>query len=522
MPASQNSSFMLNNISADKNIIMNNIPGRRGMAVPITVVIILILALLGFSLYNFSRSERNIVARLQYASVADKMAQAAAQEAACWFNLRSLVIHDLLKKNDPSVPEKFVLLPLKTNDIEGKWENLTGGELKVFKIASDIGCRIESVELKYGKFKNFFNPVPEGNNCVTSCYLHPDPFERAGGLIITSKVTYKSVTRIFCCRYEIKITNTLLPVISKFTLFSKGGAQHIPDHVQMMGETVPEHVKYGQQGLAESDYHGKALRVPMIVVNHPDDVAEISGYAKSHFDIREYLPEGKAPRTLKSYMPELKNRGWIFMGIKPDEMHTLYQLNLAPGFVNPDLMDPYDEKLKHRFYGEGFQYLESDIAMLVDKGLKGNYPYAKSFDDSIMPGGIKDYILRIVHSGIYWLAMSDNKLAKKYLLGNYYNKFVSASSFKSERSSLLHLFGDMQPLAFSKSGRPSKYLDRRSPTVVFGRVWRSYMQIGTVTQNCIHPDGSPGKKFMETDADNNSMHILPYEICPNGPHPKTA
>lgn len=502
---------------------------KNGMAIPLTVLVILILALLGFSLYNYLRSERNIVARLQYASVADKMAQSAAQEAACWFNLRAITMRDLLKKNELSPAEKFVLLPVTQKDIEGKKEYMTSSELMSYEIASEINCRIDSVELKYSRFKSFFLPEQEGSDYAETCYLHSDPYERAGGLVITARATYKNVTRVFCCRYEIKITNMLLPVISKFTLFSRGRDNGSLNQIQMMGEYDPASVKYGQQGIAENDYSRAkdrcpAVKVPLIVVNHPADVATISGYAPNHLKMREYLPmSGVGPVTSRSYKPDLMNRGWIFLGNRKKGEEYFYLLNLAPGFANPDVMNPYDAKYAPQFYGEGFQMLESDIAMLVNSGLKGNYPYAASFVDSVFPEGVHDFIIRLVHSGVYWIAMSENKIAKRFLLRNYYDYLTpELKTFKSERSSLLHLYGDIQPLAFSKPERPSKYLDRRSPTIVLGKVWRSYLQIGTITQNCIHPDGSPGKKFMETDADGTLMHKLPYEICPYGPHPKTA
>lgn len=141
--------------------------------------------------------------------------------------------------------------------------------------------------------------------------------------------------------------------------------------------------------------------------------------------------------------------------------------------------------------------------------MKGNFPFKYSFQDARKPEGISDFIIRLSHTGVYWILKTPEA---RSIIGNYF----SANPKYTTDSSLLQLSGDVQTLAFSPDPtKPSKYLDRRSPTVVFGKAGRSFVQVGTVTQNCVHPSGSPCATNVQ-----NGMHKLPYVNPPT--HPKTT
>jgi len=212
-----------------------------------------------------------------------------------------------------------------------------------------------------------------------------------------------------------------------------------------------------------------------------------------------------------SYRPSMTERGWVYLGSEtPDDF---YLLNITPGKANPDMIMPYPSDMRHLFYGSGFSILESDLCWLVFNSLKGVFPYPHSFTDSKKPSDMNDYIIRTTHSGIYWITKDPDT---KPILGNYTE---SNKNFTSD-SSLIQLSGDIQPLSFGESSKPSKYLDRRSPTLVFGKVFRSFVQLGTITQNCVHSSASCDSNHYASNMMPNGMHRLPYVNPPN--HPKTT
>lgn len=475
---------------------------RRAMIVPLTMVILFILAVLGIAVYNYMRFERNLVARLQYASVAEKFAQAAAFEASNWYNCKVLSLRDL-DKNKPI--DRFVLAPVLDRAVNGQTVSLTADELRSFELVAGLKGTIDRVELKYEGFANYFKTPSEPSNFTNSCVLADDPFERFGGLVITSKATYKTVSKTFCCRYEIKIANTLVPLLSKFTFFTKDKDKANENQLEMGRGGKYKRFSYGGQGLISEEMSPK--RVPLIFIHHPEDVMALSttAYLKNHTEIREFLPvdDSVAPTGTAgsgiTYRPQMTNRGWVFLGNQntPD-----YLLNVTPGKVNPDVITPYPQNENYLFYGCGFFLLESDFYSLVMNSLKGNFPYSFSFIDAKKPDDVHDYILRITHCGVYWLYKHPEA---KPIIGNFY----AARPELVDTSSLLSLEGDMQAHAFTAPSKPSRYLDRRSPTIVFGRVIRSYGSIGTIMQNVNHPPGSPYANSML----ESGMHKIPFEVC---------
>ena len=482
----------------------------KGMLVPIALVIIFILAVLGIALYNYVRFERNLVARLQYSSVAEKMAQAAAYEASNWYNCKALYLKGLDKTNPI---DRFVLAPVIEGNVNSLTISLTPNELKSFALIAGLSGTLDSVELKYEGFSSYFNPPAEPSDYSSGCIIASDPFERFGGLVITSKVSYRTITRVFCCRYEAKIANTLVPLLSKFTFFTSGKDTASENQLKMVTLADSGNQDYGGQGIVSKTE--TPLRAPLIMVHHPEDIAEVnaSGYYKNHSEIREYLPLDETVASSApggsgvTYRPSMTDRGWVYLGVESSP-NSYYLLNISPGKVNPDAFNPYPQNLNYRFYGNGFLLLESDLCALVFNALKGAYPYNFSFSDAQKPPGVHDYIIRLTQAGIYWILKHPAALP---IIGNFY----AANPDMVEHSSLLQLSGDMQAKAFAVSIKPSRYLDRRSPTVVFGRVVRSFASVGNICQNCMHPPGSPNAGSVLT----NGMHKMPFEICP-GAHPR--
>ncbi len=479
---------------------------RRGILVPIIAAIIIIILVAGFAVYNYSKHERSVIVRFRYVSVADKMAYTAAQEAFNWFKYGVITRKEIAPQG---VNGEFILKPLKEKSVNGLIIYLSARELKSFELIEKLGGELNSVELKYEGFRPYFKEPVAPPNYYNGCLLSADPFERFGGLSITAKATYMNVARVYSCRHEVKISNTLAPVISKFTVFTKdkdGGSENQISMAATDGET-----DIGGQGII--DLAASKKRVPAVFVHHPDDVKEIASYCKSHSELREYLPVDKTVNAAgdNHYRPSVAERGWVYLGCEDPDGY--YVLNVPPGKANPDMIMPYKEDKKHLFYGTGFMMLESDLCWLVMAGLKGIFPYSHSFLDTARPGGISDYILRATHTGIYWIVKDPDV---KPILGNYY---LNHPEFNTQ-SSLLHLSGDLQPLAFGGPGKPSKYLDRRSPTIVFGKVFRSFVQIGNLTQNCVHNPASCDPSHYSNNMLPNGMHRLPYINPPN--HPNTT
>lgn len=491
---------------------------EKGSMIPLVMALIFFLAVITWALNAYMRHEKNLVTRMRHASIADKMAISAANEASAWFGCNIVNIGELLRAPAGSLSkaEKAVIAPLVEKNIENYGGFLSGNELYSFELADESGGTLNSVEYRYGGFKNYFTDTATGDY-ENNCYLPADPFERTGALIITARTSYGSVSRVHTTRYEIKITNLLPPVVSKFTFFARNRNIYSAENAIVMEGARAQYNSpvwhLGAQGII-SEKTGAAIPVlaPLILIHHPDDIAIIDGYCPTHEKIREFLPPDPsvAPSTPNSYRPSMDRRGWVYFGAEPT---VAYVFNISPGNVNPPELHPYGDSNKHKFYGNGFLMLESDLIALAKGTLKGNYPFPHSFADIKTPANISDYIVRIVNRGIYWFAQSRNFPLKSYVFGNYY-----AGRPKSvDSSSLIQISGDIQPLMFMNTGKPSRYLDRRSPTIVFGKAFRSCLQLGTISQNCVHPAGSAGAGFM-----SGNMHRQPFEACPAAPHPRVA
>ncbi len=249
-------------IDKRRKYIKKDAKNVKGMLVPMALVIIFILAVVGIALYNYMRFERNLVARLQYSSVAEKMAQAAAYEASNWYNCKVLCLKNL-NKTEPL--DRFILAPVIDANVNSLTIGLGANELKSFSIIESLNGTLDSVSLKYEGFSNYFSAPAEPSDYSNSGAVAPDPFERFGGLVITAKVTYRTISRTFCCRYETKIANTLVPVLSKFTFFTKDKDGAGENQLRMVSMADTGDRDFGGQGIISKTE--TPLRVPLIMVH---------------------------------------------------------------------------------------------------------------------------------------------------------------------------------------------------------------------------------------------------------------
>jgi len=329
---------------------------ERGLIVPIAMIIIFLVMIIGFGVYNYSKFERSLVLRFRFATTADKMAKTAAMEAANWYNYKILILKSLKPDN---ALDNFVLATISEKSINGITIGLTPAELKSYSIIESLGGKLNSVNLKYEAFSRYFSDPKIPPDYSRGCVVVPDPFERYGLFTISAKVTYMNIQRNYTSTYEMKISNTLVPVISKFTLYTRDRDESSENQILMAGMDGENDI--GGQGII--DGAAKPLRAPMVLVHHPDDVSQVNGYCESIANLREYLPQegsvSAASANASSYRPGIHNRGWVFLGCEnPDSQ---YVFNVSPGRPNPDMIMPYAAALCNRFYGNGFLLHESDL-----------------------------------------------------------------------------------------------------------------------------------------------------------------
>jgi len=480
----------------------------KGIIIPIVLVILVIIMILGYSVYNYSMFERVMVVRFRFTSIAEKMSLAAATEAVNWFKYKVLTVRTLDSGNDK---DRFVLAALNEKSVNGLSIYLTSSELKSFSLIESLGGRLDSVMLKFEGFSKYFNDPPIPSDYGASGVIPSDPFERFGNISVTARVTFRGLQRVYNCVHEIKVSNTLVPVLSKFTLFTADRDESNENQL-VMSQPIDKN-DIGGQGIVSDSV--SPLRVPLILVHHPDDAEVVNGYRKNYGQMRELLPIDRAVTSTaqNQYRPSMTDRGWVYLGCENPQGY--YMLKASPGRANPDYVMPFPSNLNYRFYGNAFMFLESDVSSLVYTLMKGKVPYQYSFTDVKKPPEISDFIVRLTHTGIYWL-LKDPKA--RPIIGNYMESHPNYSA----DSSLLQISGDVQPLAFGNndSSRPSKYLDRRSPTIVFGRTFRSFVQVGNVAQNTVHNPQNCDPAHINNCVNSDGTHVLPYVDPPE--HPRTT
>ncbi len=482
------------------------------MIVVMTLIILTILSLIGFAMFDFFKAEKHLMAYMQHSSVAEKLAQAAAKEALIQFRYRMLNFK-LLDGEDPM--DDFILAPLtelSEDKLHSRTLRLPSSDCPLFtaELIKDAGGRLDFVELAYEDFQPYNKSQAVPVNFENSGYMSSDPFERVGRIVFRASVTYKTIKKVFTFKYHIKIANTLAPVLSKFTMFAKdrsGDENQLAHHPLAPGQLM----EIASHGFA--DAKASPGRSPLVLVHHPGDIFIREGYSPTYGDIREMLPvetEVK-PAGSNSYRPSPAKRGWVYLNDASNK--SFYRINISPGAANPLIWVNYPSGMDHLRFPEAFLMLESNLSAPLTKLKSAKFPYGDSFRNANPPSAANDFIISISHEGMYWKYSS---MAGSGILKNY----EAVDKSIKPAASLLKLSGDVQaqkidPLLWHK---PARYLDRRSPTIVLGSVFRSYLKIGYISQNCVHMTDSP---FYKDHMKNSETHKQPYGACPGHFYPAT-
>ncbi|OQA79931.1 MAG: hypothetical protein BWY32_01363 [bacterium ADurb.Bin243] len=480
--------------------------------VVMTLVILTILSLIGFAMFDFFKAEKHLAAYIQHSSVAEKLAQAAAKEALVQFRHRMLNFKSL----DAADPfENFILAPL-TELSEKKLHSKTfrlptaGCPFFTAELIKDLGGRLDYVEFAYEGFRPYNKSQAMPANFETSGFMPADPFERVGRVVIRSCVNYRSIKKVFTFKYDLKVANTLAPVLSKFTLFARnrsGEENQLEHHPLAPGQFM----EIASHGFA--DPKAAPGRSPLILVHHPADIFARDGYSQTYGGIREMLPPGAAVPSAgaDSYRPSPATRGWVYLA--DAAKNSFYRINISPGAANPLIWVDYPAGMDHLRFPEAFLMLESNLSATLSKLKSAKFPYGDSFRNAKPHPAANDFIISISHDGMYWKFKA---LAGSGILKNY----EAIDKSIKPAASLLKLSGDVQAHKIDPASwhKPGRYLDRRSPTIVLGSVFRTYLKIGYVTQNCLHAAASP---FFQDHMKSPEMHKYPYGACPGHFYPGT-
>ncbi len=497
---------------------------NKGSLPVIILAVLMILAIVSFSTHHYFRENRNMVWRLQCGSVAESMARAAAKEAGVY--VKAGVMNSASMSEDDILYD-FLLKPLVEKDENQLHEDVFDypcEKLITYKLANEIGCKVYSVKMQYKNFRKIFGVSNKTANLLTECNVADDPFERQGAVEIISSADFKGITKSYTLRYEMRIVNTLMPVVSKFTFFSKNKTGDPNQLIMSPSPSVCSPIdEIANQGFINANL--SKLRAPLVLIHNPGDVKEISGYCNNHSALRQFLPpdDSKVKITNKQRKHKISmiDRGWVYLGLNN------YNLNITPGLANPMPGVKCPKELIHQRYGNAFMIIESGLVATLKKLKQSKFPYDASFlktkpplDESGSPAPeFSDYILNIDYKGIFWKTV---QMATNGTLRNYFEDPDNANVSLTEGSSLLQLCGDVQALAVSPAVnyiiKPSSYLDRRSPTLILGKVYRLYAKRGTITQNCTHGVSSP---YYDIHAKTKSpyVHKYPYGAYPGHFYP---
>lgn len=496
-------------------LFVKNPRNVSAMIVVMTLVILAILSLIGFAMFDFFRAEKHLTTYIQHSSVAEKLAQAAAKEALVQFRHRMLNFKAL---DEADALENFILAPLtelSEKKLHSRTFRLPTPDCQLFtaELIKDAGGRLEYVELAYEDFRPYNKSQAVPASFETCGHMPADPFERIGRIVFRSCVNYRTIKKVFTFKYDVKIANTLAPVLSKFTLFARNrsGEENQLEHHPMTPGPLMEIASHGF-----ADPKASPGRSPLVLIHHPDDIFVREGYSQTYGDVRQLLPAsgsgaGAGPSGANSYRPSPARRGWVYLADTAKK--SFYRINISPGAANPLIWIDYPSGMDHLRFPEAFLMLESNLSATLGKLKNAKFPYGDSFRNARPHPAANDFIVSISHDGMYWKYTS---LAGTGVLANY----EALDKSIKPAASLLKLSGDSQahkidPLVWHKPGR---YLDRRSPTIVIGGVFRSYLKIGYLSQSCLHMPGSP---FFKDHMKTPEIHKLPYGACPGHPYPAT-
>jgi hypothetical protein len=470
---------------------------RIGVVVIVTLVVVVTLGVILFALHSRMGDENARAHRAYYGATALGLAQACEAEASAWIDAQLALPkdrqHSFLRQLYSDPTEDFWVAsddaPARPDD---RYLDMLGeGLLPVTaQLAREMpgGAEVLRATFCFKDMHPIQDPGTEGFDPRDHARVVPDPHERFGALEFQAEVAYGRVGRgsrrgeplvkRYISRRDVKVVNLLPPVVSRFTLFARGfrgpGGSREPFNAGVAG-TENLRAWLGQTDFLRSQ--------PLVLIHHPGDVKERLGYAGSHAEVARYLPHGPPfdhasladpiltePET--PYRPDLHDRGWVFLG-----GGRSWPLNLQAGRVNLGAnVDRVGPEFAARLTTESFLFHETYLTST--SGQFGSARSMRGWDPNRIPDG-HGWRFAIWCNGIPAGTFQTDVYRQVYF-GNYYSR--AAHDQESRRPSLVRLFGDMQTSEVDGRGRPGRYLDRRSPTVVLGPVLRRHSVIAQVMQ----------------------------------------
>jgi hypothetical protein len=493
--------------------------------------VMMVLAVVLFAMYSRMQDENIRIHRVYYGTAALKIAEACETEAFTWLRAQLALPaddqHPFLRRlyselsTDLSVtsgaePADPLSDPRYLNLLE---EGLLATSVSV---ASSLpgGGDIQRATLCFKDLQPIFTTPSSAMDPSTQGRVISDPNERFGAVELSVAVGYGKIRRgaagkinlvkRYICRRDLKVVNLLLPTVSRFTLFAHkytGPAINEPYNVDIgpMPHTGWQEELAGVSALQTQQ--------PLILIHSPKDVREKIGAVEKVKELTEYLPfappfdkmdsPGLSVSTQVQYRPNLQDRGWVFLGgSRP------WSLNMKNGLVNPKspLVPNFDNLWAEEITAEGFMLRETFVA--ANHTQLAGIPHAAGWNPDLAPGGtpINGYRFSLWAYGVPGGILTE-PVFQDGIFANHYSRAVGAT--QSKNPSLLRLYGDVQPHDLDAAGLPARYIDRRSPTLVFGPVLRRYARLGRISQIDEEDKNAtaPPKTFPK---DSAGTDIFPY------------
>ena len=514
------------------------LPGQspRGIAIFVIMTVIVFLLLLFFILYKFTSQAAYGVHRFYYKSTCTQLANSILDESENWLD-RQMDDHssELYQTITGSLRE--VVTELRDGDEEvedGPVYDLTDQFQAAIPNCRSLAqfCEILdeddiAITLSFKNIKNFVT-TPEPSALQTRGYIHPDPVECYGNMLIEIAVDTGNVTVKHRIWRNFKFVNILPPVITKFSLFVK--EQDRPSQVNnmKMNQVFP----YFAKGFAEA---GATKVRPVVVINSLTDYDRVGMRPGGAGGIRQM-------RSADSPDHDVRRKGWVFLGADLAQTNG-FILNLTAGVLynlnhglmwkeeflqNVNLSNFFDAG--RLYYGEYFHrpITQSFFFSTRDYGsgagdraptylmdlAPDDADYRTVLDDNLQRMADENLNLRYVAivqnfmsftrtmadrnvDPFFLWAFGGPNLNKNFILmfKNYFDQNLGdlvqyryrfeGEDPRSEHPSLLHLFGE-DYIA------DRLYYESRSPTLVLGPVKRRFLLLGCLRQEGTRDHQAPG------------------------------
>jgi hypothetical protein len=464
----------------------------------VVYIAIFVIAVLGVTVYAMHlrmQSENARIHRAYYAASALKLAEACEAEAFAWlkaqFALPWRLQHPFLQRLYTERTEQFSIPSGEEPDSpDHRYLDLLEADALLNSAALAEALQGRATIHRATVCLMDFQPiqVPDAGtfDATTQARAVVDEFERFGTLQFEVHVGYGKVLRgtlrgedlvkKYTSRRDIKVVNLLPPVVSRFTLFARGfrGPGDLKEPYNAGRAGNEKHRAW----VGETDFSHSQ---PLVLVHHPDDIKERRGAAGSHADIARYLPHEEPfdQRRLESqvltegevgYRPDLQDRGWVYLGGEQP-----WVLNLQAGRANPGA----------KIHKTGFGV----VPALTSEGHLFHETYLTISDDQLreapgMEGWSPEGSTYGWRFSIWADGMPAGALKKEVYSSGYFANYLRRREFRRDSlyPSLFRLYGDIQSFDVDDAGQPMRYIDRRSPTLVFGPVLRRFTNFGYVSQ----------------------------------------